>query len=423
MSNFAQKTVVISFMTAKKYILVYFRRKSTDLGPKKYNSQIEVSRSTPVRNLPLPLPGGDDITCVRNALHEVRAPGVDVYRDVVKVVRKLSGTNPTNSLGTVLVELRNEESRASLMKNKKNLANHTSPTLQNLIIKNAKSMDRMFIENCTNSLLRLSHGDSYFIAGNGQIKQKNPNNSFQPLRHHHHNPNYAQPRQLYQPNPQPRQQYLNTKQWQPHPANTQSQPRQQHGMINSQAQTGQHPTTATDVQPRQYFQQSLPVGQQQVHLPVGHQQQVPLPIGQQQQVPLPLGQQQQVPLSVGQQQQVRPFHPQQPAPHATHHIPVVPLPQPHCGATQNITTMSQTQPYIPTLVQTQYDPFAMIPRSIQSVPVLPPLQPPVSIAGFTPHQAVRDQEGGEVQADRDQVLQDFEFENDSTGHSENLSSQ
>ena len=48
MSNFAQKTVVISFMTAKKYILAYFRRKSMNLGPKKYTSRIEVSRSTPV---------------------------------------------------------------------------------------------------------------------------------------------------------------------------------------------------------------------------------------------------------------------------------------------------------------------------------------------------------------------------------------
>ena len=49
MSNFAQKTMVISFMTTKKYILAYFRRKSMDFSPKKYTSQIEVSRSTPAR--------------------------------------------------------------------------------------------------------------------------------------------------------------------------------------------------------------------------------------------------------------------------------------------------------------------------------------------------------------------------------------
>ena len=67
--------------------------------------------SIAIRNLPLPLPGGDDLTCVRNALHELRAPGVDVYHDIVKAVRKLSGNNPSNLLGTVLVELRNEESK------------------------------------------------------------------------------------------------------------------------------------------------------------------------------------------------------------------------------------------------------------------------------------------------------------------------
>ena len=50
MSNFTQKTVVISFMTTKKYILAYFRRKSMDLGLKKYTSKVEVSRTTPENN-------------------------------------------------------------------------------------------------------------------------------------------------------------------------------------------------------------------------------------------------------------------------------------------------------------------------------------------------------------------------------------
>ena len=81
-------------------------------GPDEVSERLSIA----IRNLPLPLPGGNDLTCVRNALHEVRAPGVDVQRDVVKAVRKFPGNNPGNSLGTVLVELRNEESRASLMK-------------------------------------------------------------------------------------------------------------------------------------------------------------------------------------------------------------------------------------------------------------------------------------------------------------------
>ena len=170
-------------------------------GPEEVSERLSIA----IRNLPLPLPGGDDLTCVRNALHEIRAPGVDVYRDVVKAVRKLSGNNTSNMLGTVLVELRNEDSRASLMKNKKNLASHTSPTLQNLIIKNAKSKDRMFIENCTTSLLKLSLGDNYFIAGNGQIKQRNQN-QIQPNSQH---PSLSQPRSQYSHSNQPRQNSYN----------------------------------------------------------------------------------------------------------------------------------------------------------------------------------------------------------------------
>ena len=51
MTNFAQNSVVMSSMATKKYIWAYFRRKSMDLGPKKYTSQIEVPCPTPVRGL------------------------------------------------------------------------------------------------------------------------------------------------------------------------------------------------------------------------------------------------------------------------------------------------------------------------------------------------------------------------------------
>ena len=47
MPNFAQNSVVISSMATKKYIWAYFRRKSMDLGPKKYTSRIEVPCPTP----------------------------------------------------------------------------------------------------------------------------------------------------------------------------------------------------------------------------------------------------------------------------------------------------------------------------------------------------------------------------------------
>ena len=51
MPNFAQNSVVISSMATKKYIWAYFRRKSMDLGPKKYTSRIEVPCPTPVERL------------------------------------------------------------------------------------------------------------------------------------------------------------------------------------------------------------------------------------------------------------------------------------------------------------------------------------------------------------------------------------
>ena len=47
MPNFAQNSVVMSSMATKKYIWAYFRRKSMDLGPKKYTSRIEVPCPTP----------------------------------------------------------------------------------------------------------------------------------------------------------------------------------------------------------------------------------------------------------------------------------------------------------------------------------------------------------------------------------------
>ena len=64
-----------------------------------------------VRRLPLPPPGRTDLDMVRQAFAEIKAPGVDVNRDVVKAVRKLPakpGTNTTQPfLGTVLVEMKN----------------------------------------------------------------------------------------------------------------------------------------------------------------------------------------------------------------------------------------------------------------------------------------------------------------------------
>ena len=63
-----------------------------------------------------------DLDLVRQVLGELRAPNLDVNRDVVKAIRKLppkSTIDPSRPpLGTVLVETRNEASRSIIMKNK-----------------------------------------------------------------------------------------------------------------------------------------------------------------------------------------------------------------------------------------------------------------------------------------------------------------
>ena len=123
-----------------------------------------------LRNLPLPNPGNSELDNVRAALSEVKAPGVEVYRDVTKAVR-VGGRD--EYLGTVKVEMLNDASRASIMKNKKSLANHLNPVMKNLIIKNLKSEDQMRMENFARGVLQmLPGGHSYYVAGNGHLRQK-----------------------------------------------------------------------------------------------------------------------------------------------------------------------------------------------------------------------------------------------------------
>ena len=68
-------------------------------------------------------------------MSEIRAPGVDSERDIVKAVR----VGKTNKyLGTVKVEMISDDARVSIMKSKRNLAYHHSEIERNLIIKNLK---------------------------------------------------------------------------------------------------------------------------------------------------------------------------------------------------------------------------------------------------------------------------------------------
>ena len=157
-----------------------------------------------VRQLPLPSQGYTDLDMVRRVLAEIRAPGVDVNRDILKAVRKLPAKpNPNPShpiLGTVLVEMRDEESRASIMKNKHTLQHHPDITIQNIIIKNMKSKEQMFMENLGNCILKKIPGcENSFVTPNGQIREGStnaPNNrgSYNPI------PPYNHTRAPYNPN-------------------------------------------------------------------------------------------------------------------------------------------------------------------------------------------------------------------------------
>ena len=131
--------------------------------------------SLAVRFLPLPNPGQTDLQLVKAALREVHAQGVDVERDVIKAVRL--GETTDGRLGTVLAEMRNQETKAQNMKAKKCLESHPDQGLQKLIITNAQTKSEIKMNIALNQMLKKIPGehDSY-VAGNGHIMSKNNQN-------------------------------------------------------------------------------------------------------------------------------------------------------------------------------------------------------------------------------------------------------
>ena len=154
-----------------------------------------------VRQLPLPTHGYTYLDTVRQLFAEIRAPGINVNRDVIKAVRKLPanpGHNlPQPVLGTVLVEMRDEESRASIMRNKHVLQGHHDSIIQKVVIKNMKSKEQMFMENLGNNILKRVPGcENSFVTPNGQIRQGEYNHT-RPSYYQQQQQNY--PHQPYQP--------------------------------------------------------------------------------------------------------------------------------------------------------------------------------------------------------------------------------
>lgn len=150
-------------------------------------SQISEKLGLAVRNLPLPTPGLSELDNVRAAFSEIKAPGIEVERDIVKAVRV---GFKEDYLGTVKVEMLNDASRASIMKNKKSLGNHLNPTMKNLIVKNLKTDDQMRMENFARDVLQMvPGGHEYYVAGNGHLRQKDFKQN-----QHHYQPRSATPR-------------------------------------------------------------------------------------------------------------------------------------------------------------------------------------------------------------------------------------
>jgi hypothetical protein len=152
-------------------------------------NDVSYSRSIAIRKLPLPPHGVTELQNAQHYLKEIRAEAVDISKDAIKAVRKEAAKHNPNlgpNLGTVLVELRNEEIRGKIMKKKKDLEHHPTQLLKELIIKNALTPSEMKAQNTDISLLKMiTGGNDHYVAGNGMIYQKNQNNPQQRLPQQH----------------------------------------------------------------------------------------------------------------------------------------------------------------------------------------------------------------------------------------------
>ena len=141
-------------------------------GPEEISTRLALS----IKKLPLPREGYTELDNVREALAEIRAPGVNPYTDVVKAVRV--GCKE-DYLGLVKVEMKNDFCRSAIMTNKKNLEHHPNPTTKGLIIKNLRSEEHLFSSNFANDILKMiPGGENVYVSGNGRLRQRETPRSF-----------------------------------------------------------------------------------------------------------------------------------------------------------------------------------------------------------------------------------------------------
>merc|ERR1719186_1019384 len=112
------------------------------------SEEVAVPLGLAIQHMPLPTVGTSDLQNVKEMLAEVRAPGVTVDHDVIKVTRKGNKAESRpgagdSRLGTVLVEIASLDKKASIMKTKKVLQSHENPSYKNLVIRNMETQQEM----------------------------------------------------------------------------------------------------------------------------------------------------------------------------------------------------------------------------------------------------------------------------------------
>ena len=106
---------------------------------------------------------GDDHRVVREALAQLSIEDFIPEEDIKKVVRK---GNRNGKLGSVLVKICDENFKVKIMKNKKELKNHTDEEIKKLKIMNFKTQEQILYENALRSVLSvMPNGDHYELNG------------------------------------------------------------------------------------------------------------------------------------------------------------------------------------------------------------------------------------------------------------------
>ena len=108
-----------------------------------------------VQFLPLPPTGYTDLDTVRLLFGAISAPGIDVRRDIIKCMRKLPAKPAPNTplpvLGSLMVEMRNDETKGLIMRNKYRLDESQNEVYRSVRIRNNNSKEQMFMENLGNN--------------------------------------------------------------------------------------------------------------------------------------------------------------------------------------------------------------------------------------------------------------------------------